>query len=110
MVTVAEGITTDEMVEVVAQLNGRDDVDGILIQLPLPKHVDTKRLLEAVSPDKDVEGFHPVNVGRLQSGQPGLAPSTPAGISENLPPINFSVAWQNAVVGARDRIACKAAA
>ena len=60
----------------------RDEIDGILIQLPLPAHVDTKRLLEAVDPAKDVDGFHPVNVGRLQSGQPALAPCTPAGIIE----------------------------
>ena len=58
-------ITTDEMLALVAGLNAREDIDGILIQLPLPKHVDTKRLLEAVSPDKDVDGFHPVNAGRF---------------------------------------------
>ena len=84
MLTPPERITTDEMLALVAELNAREDIDGILIQLPLPKHVDTKRLLEAVSPDKDVDGFHPVNVGRLQSGQPGLAPCTPAGIMEIL--------------------------
>ena len=72
------------MLALVAELNAREDIDGILIQLPLPTHVDTKRLLEAVTPEKDVDGFHPVNVGRLQSGQPGLAPCTPAGIMEIL--------------------------
>ena len=72
MLTPPETMTTDEMLALVAELNAREDIDGILIQLPLPKHVDTKRLLEAVSPEKDVDGFHPVNVGRLQSGQPGL--------------------------------------
>jgi len=73
MLTPPETITTEEVLALVAELNEREDIDGILIQLPLPKHVDTKRLLEAVSPEKDVDGFHPVNVGRLQSGQPGLA-------------------------------------
>src|ERR1700723_4758879 len=68
MLTPPDSITTNEMLALVAELNGRDDIDGILIQLPLPKHVDTKRLLEAGSPDKDVDGFHPVNVGRLQRG------------------------------------------
>src|ERR1700735_5851631 len=74
MITPPETVTTEEMLALVADLNAREDIDGILIQLPLPKHVDTRRLLEAVSPDKDVDGFHSVNVGRLQSGQPGLAP------------------------------------
>jgi methylenetetrahydrofolate dehydrogenase (NADP+)/methenyltetrahydrofolate cyclohydrolase len=78
MLTPPESITTDEMLALVADLNARDDIDGILIQLPLPKHVDTRRLLAAVSPDKDVDGFHPINAGRLQSGQPGLSPCTPA--------------------------------
>src|ERR1700733_7037724 len=82
LLTPTESITTSEMLALVDQLNKREDIDGILIQLPLPKHVDTKWLLESVAPDKDVDGFHPVNVGRLQSGQPGLAPCTPAGIME----------------------------
>jgi methylenetetrahydrofolate dehydrogenase (NADP+)/methenyltetrahydrofolate cyclohydrolase len=110
MLTPPETITTDEMLELVAGLNAREDVDGILIQLPLPKHVDTKRLLEAVSPDKDVDGFHPVNVGRLQSGQPGLAPCTPAGIMEILRRSGLPVAGQNAVVVGRSDIVGKPAA
>src|SRR6202158_3986155 len=84
MLTPPKSVTTREMLALVAELNARDDIDGILIQLPLPKHVNTKRLLEAVSPDKDVDGFHPVNVGRLQSGQPGVGPCTPVGIMEIL--------------------------
>ena len=110
MLTPPESITTAEMLALVAELNARDDIDGILIQLPLPKHVDTKRLLEAVSPDKDVDGFHPVNVGRLQSGQPGLAPCTPAGIMEILRRSNLPVAGQNAVVVGRSDIVGKPAA
>lgn len=110
MLTPPETITTGEMLELVAGLNEREDVDGILIQLPLPKHVDTKRLLEAVAPDKDVDGFHPVNVGRLQSGQPGLAPCTPAGIMEILRRSGLPVAGQNAVVVGRSDIVGKPAA
>jgi methylenetetrahydrofolate dehydrogenase (NADP+)/methenyltetrahydrofolate cyclohydrolase len=110
MLTPPESITTDEMLGLVAELNAREDIDGILIQLPLPKHVDTKRLLEAVSPDKDVDGFHPVNVGRLQSGQPGLAPCTPAGIIEILKRSNLPIAGQNAVVVGRSDIVGKPAA
>jgi methylenetetrahydrofolate dehydrogenase (NADP+)/methenyltetrahydrofolate cyclohydrolase len=74
MLTPPENVTTEELLAMVAALNARDEIDGILIQLPLPAHVDTKRLLEAVAPEKDVDGFHPVNVGRLVSGQPGLQP------------------------------------
>jgi methylenetetrahydrofolate dehydrogenase (NADP+) / methenyltetrahydrofolate cyclohydrolase len=110
MITPPESITTDEMLALVADLNAREDIDGILIQLPLPKHVDTKRLLEAVSPDKDVDGFHPVNAGRLQSGQPGLAPCTPAGIMEILRRSGLPVAGQNAVVLGRSDIVGKPAA
>ncbi len=110
MLTPPESITTEEMLALVADLNARDDIDGILIQLPLPKHVDTKRLLEAVSPDKDVDGFHPVNAGRLQSGQPGLAPCTPAGIIEILRRSGLPIAGQNAVVVGRSDIVGKPAA
>jgi methylenetetrahydrofolate dehydrogenase (NADP+)/methenyltetrahydrofolate cyclohydrolase len=110
MLTPPESITTDEMLALVAALNAREDIDGILIQLPLPKHVNTKRLLEAVSPDKDVDGFHPMNVGRLQSGQPALAPCTPAGIMEILRRSDLPVAGQNAVIVGRSDIVGKPAA
>jgi len=110
MLTPPDSITTNEMLALVAELNARDDIDGILIQLPLPKHVDTKRLLEAVSPDKDVDGFHPINAGRLQSGQPGLAPCTPAGIMEILRRSGLPIAGQNAVVVGRSDIVGKPAA
>ena len=110
MLTPPESVTTEEMLDLVAELNAREDIDGILIQLPLPKHVDTKRLLEAVSPEKDVDGFHPVNVGRLQSGQPGLRPCTPAGIMEILRRRDLPVAGQNAVVVGRSDIVGKPAA
>jgi methylenetetrahydrofolate dehydrogenase (NADP+) / methenyltetrahydrofolate cyclohydrolase len=107
MLTPPETITTDEMLALVADLNARDDIDGILIQLPLPKHVDTRRLLEAVSPTKDVDGFHPINAGRLQIGEPALAPCTPAGILEILRRSNLPIASQNAVVLGRSDIVGK---
>lgn len=110
MLTPPESVTTEEMLALVADLNAREDIDGILIQLPLPKHVDTKRLLEAVSPDKDVDGFHPVNAGRLQSGQPGLTPCTPAGIIEILRRSGLPISGQNAVVVGRSDIVGKPAA
>jgi methylenetetrahydrofolate dehydrogenase (NADP+)/methenyltetrahydrofolate cyclohydrolase len=107
LITPPESVTTDELLAMVASLNARDEIDGILIQLPLPAHVDTRRLLEAVDPDKDVDGFHPVNVGRLQSGQPGLQPCTPAGVMEMLRRRNLSVTGRNAVVLGRSDIVGK---
>jgi len=107
MLTPPESVTTEELLAMVAELNGRDEIDGILIQLPLPQHVDTKRLLEAVAPEKDVDGFHPVNVGRLQSGQPGLQPCTPAGVMEMLRRRKIDLAGKNAVVIGRSDIVGK---
>ena len=75
LITPPDTVTTEDMLDVVHSLNDRDDIDGILIQLPLPKQVEAKVLLDAVSPDKDVDGFHPVNAGRLQAGRPALAPA-----------------------------------
>jgi len=107
LITPPETVTTEEMLELVAQLNGREDIDGILIQLPLPKQVNAKLLLEAVSPAKDVDGFHPVNVGRLQAGQPALAPCTPAGMIQMLKRSNLPISGQNAVVIGRSDIVGK---
>ncbi len=67
------------LLALIAELNGRADVHGILVQLPLPAHIDATKVLEAIDPGKDVDGFHPVNVGRLSSGAPALAPCTPTG-------------------------------
>jgi methylenetetrahydrofolate dehydrogenase (NADP+)/methenyltetrahydrofolate cyclohydrolase len=102
--------TTEELLALVASLNARDEIDGILIQLPLPAHVDTARLLEAVDPKKDVDGFHPINAGRLLSGFPQdqvLAPCTPAGILEVLHRSNIPVSGQRAVVVGRSNIVGK---
>jgi methylenetetrahydrofolate dehydrogenase (NADP+) / methenyltetrahydrofolate cyclohydrolase len=107
LITPPESITTGEMLSLIAQLNGREDVDGILVQLPLPAHVDTKRLLEAVSPEKDVDGFHPVNVGRLQIGQKALVPCTAEGIVQILKRSKLPIAGQNAVVVGRSDIVGK---
>ncbi|MDR5728964.1 MAG: bifunctional 5,10-methylenetetrahydrofolate dehydrogenase/5,10-methenyltetrahydrofolate cyclohydrolase [Terriglobia bacterium] len=106
-ITPPASVTTEEMLALIATLNAREDVDGILIQLPLPKHVDAKRLLEAISPEKDVDGFHPVNVGRLQSGQPSLIPCTPAGIIQMLKRTGILISGQHAVVVGRSDIVGK---
>jgi methylenetetrahydrofolate dehydrogenase (NADP+)/methenyltetrahydrofolate cyclohydrolase len=103
-------VTTEELLEMVAALNAREEIDGILIQLPLPAHVDTTRVLEAVAPMKDVDGFHPVNAGRLLNGTPlerMLAPCTPAGILEMLRRGGIPVRGRRAVVVGRSNIVGK---
>lgn len=110
LITPPDTVTTQELLAIVAQLNAREDIDGILIQTPLPKQVDKKLLDEAVLPEKDVDGFHPINVGRLQSGQPALAPCTPAGVIEILKRSHLPIAGQHAVVLGRSDIVGKPAA
>jgi methylenetetrahydrofolate dehydrogenase (NADP+) / methenyltetrahydrofolate cyclohydrolase len=99
--------TTEDLLKLVDELNRDYRVDGILIQLPLPKHVDTKRVLEAVDPAKDVDGFHPINLGRLVSGRPGLVACTPAGCMEILRRNNIPIEGANAVVLGRSDIVGK---
>jgi methylenetetrahydrofolate dehydrogenase (NADP+)/methenyltetrahydrofolate cyclohydrolase len=110
LITPPETVTTEEMLDLVAALNDRDAIDGILIQLPLPRQVDAKALLDAVSPAKDVDGFHPVNAGKLQAGRPALAPCTPAGVIEILRRSGIEIAGQRAVVVGRSDIVGKPAA
>ncbi len=110
LITPPETVTTEEMLDLVAALNDRDEVDGILIQLPLPKQVDAKALLDAVSPAKDVDGFHPINAGKLQAGRPALAPCTPAGVIEILRRSRIPMSGQRAVVVGRSDIVGKPAA
>ena len=100
-------VTTADLLAIVDKLNARDDIDGILIQLPLPPQVDSKRLLDAIDPAKDVDGFHPVNSGRLLAGRPALAPCTPAGVIEILKRSNLPIAGQHAVVVGRSDIVGK---
>ena len=100
-------ITTEELVATVEELNRRDDIDGILVQLPLPPQVDAKRVLETVSPEKDVDGFHPVSLGRLVTGRPGLVACTPAGCMEILRRSGVRAEGANAVVIGRSDIVGK---
>ena len=99
--------TTDELLQLVDSLNHNDAIDGILVQLPLPPQVDTKRILMAVDPAKDVDGFHPVNVGNLVAGRPGFVPCTPAGILEILKRSNIPIRGARAVVIGRSDIVGK---
>ena len=105
--TPPESVSTDSLLKLVSELNERDEIDGILVQLPLPPQVDSKRVLMAVDPRKDVDGFHPVNVGLLSTQRPGLVPCTPAGIIEILKRSNIPIAGQEAVIVGRSDIVGK---
>jgi methylenetetrahydrofolate dehydrogenase (NADP+) / methenyltetrahydrofolate cyclohydrolase len=108
--TPPETATTAELLALVKDLNRRDEIDGILVQLPLPPQVDSKQVLMAVDPAKDVDGFHPVNVGFLSTQRPGLVPCTPAGVIEILHRSQIPIAGQEAVVVGRSDIVGKPAA
>lgn len=103
----AETVSTEKLLELIAELNRRDEIDGVLVQLPLPAQVDSKKVLLAVDPAKDVDGFHPMNVGFLSTQRPGLVPCTPAGIMEILKRSHIPVAGQEAVVVGRSDIVGK---
>jgi methylenetetrahydrofolate dehydrogenase (NADP+)/methenyltetrahydrofolate cyclohydrolase len=105
--TPAESVTTDDLLALIADLNRRDEIDGILVQLPLPAHVDAKKVLLAVDPAKDVDGFHPMNVGYLSTQRPGLVPCTPAGVMEILKRSGIAVPGAEAVVVGRSDIVGK---
>lgn len=105
--TPADSVSTDELLRLIEELNQRDEIDGILVQLPLPSQVDPKKVLLAVDPAKDVDGFHPMNVGLLSTQRPGLVPCTPAGIMEVLKRSGIPVAGQEAVVIGRSDIVGK---
>jgi len=105
--TPPETVSTEELLELIADLNRREEIDGILVQLPLPPQVDAKKVLLAVDPAKDVDGFHPMNVGFLSTQRPGLVPCTPAGIMEILRRSQIPIAGQEAVVVGRSDIVGK---
>jgi len=105
--TPPETATTAELLALVDELNRRDEIDGILVQLPLPPQVDSKKVLMAVDSAKDVDGFHPVNVGFLSTQRPGLVPCTPSGVIEILKRSDIPIAGQEAVVVGRSDIVGK---
>ncbi|MBE3021573.1 bifunctional methylenetetrahydrofolate dehydrogenase/methenyltetrahydrofolate cyclohydrolase FolD [Campylobacter sp. RM13119] len=102
-----QSTSQSELLALINVLNLDDSVDGILVQLPLPKHIDTNSVLEAIRPEKDVDGFHAINVGKLVSGLDGFAPCTPFGIMRILKEYNIDVAGLNAVVIGRSNIVGK---
>ena len=93
-----------ELLDLIRSLNEREDVDGILVQLPLPAEIEESAIIEAIDPEKDVDGFHPINIGRLSMGRPTFAPCTPAGIVELLVRSNIPIAGSNACVVGRSQI------
>lgn len=104
---IPEETTEKELLELVYSLNDREDVDGILVQLPLPAHINEDKVIQAISPDKDVDGFHPQSVGALSIGQPGFVSCTPAGIMELLKRYNIQIDGKECVVIGRSNIVGK---
>ena len=99
-----ESTNTGDLLELIQSLNARDDVDGILTQLPLPRGIDETAIIEAIDPAKDVDGFHPVNAGRLAMGRPVFVPCTPAGVIELLDDSGIEIRGTNACVVGRSQI------
>ena len=102
-----ETTTQEELLRLVEKLNEREDVDGILVQLPLPKHINENEILEKINPAKDVDGFHAINVGKLSQGIPALVPCTPAGVIEILKFYQIPISGKHAVVIGRSNIVGK---
>jgi len=107
LLTPPDSITTEQLLALVDQLNAREEVDGILVQLPLPKPVDSKQILLAISPEKDVDGFHPYNVGCLVAALPAPRACTPAGILQLLKRYEIPIAGKRAVIVGRSDIVGK---
>lgn len=105
--TPPSSITTPELLSIIDDLNRREDIDGILVQVPLPPQIDSRRVLEAIIPEKDADGFHPVNVGHLVANRPGSRACTPAGIMEMLRRYGIPVVGRKAVVIGRSDIVGK---
>ena len=106
-VKLSKHITQDELLEIIDKYNNDSLVNGILVQLPLPKHIDEQVILEAISPVKDVDGFHPLNVGKLNIGQKQMIPSTPAGIMELLKANHIELEGKHVVIVGRSNIVGK---
>ena len=104
LVELPESIDQEVLKNEVKKLNENPEIDGFIVQLPLPKHIDSQKILECVSPEKDVDGFHPINAGKLSLGLPGFAPATPAGIMELLKRYEIETEGKHAVILGRSAI------
>ena len=102
-----EGTREEELLGIIRELNGREDVNGILVQLPLPAHINEDRVLLSIAPEKDVDGFHPVSVGNLSIGRPGFLSCTPAGVIQLLKRSGISIEGKECVVLGRSNIVGK---
>ena len=102
-----EETTEEKLLELIREMNDRTDVNGILVQLPLPKHIDEEKVLDAISPLKDVDGFHPENVGKLVIGEPGFVSCTPAGIIQLLKRSGIKMEGKHCVIIGRSNIVGK---
>ncbi|MEG0276072.1 MAG: bifunctional methylenetetrahydrofolate dehydrogenase/methenyltetrahydrofolate cyclohydrolase FolD [Coprobacillus sp.] len=107
MICLEESIKEEVLIDIVTQLNNDDSVDGILVQLPLPKHIDENKILDLILPEKDVDGFHPNNVAKLMLGQDGLVPCTPKGMMVLLDEIDYDLTGKEVVVVGRSNIVGK---
>lgn len=106
-ITLPEETTEEEILKIIDELNNDPEIDGILVQLPLPKHFDPDKVILSISPDKDVDGFHPVNAGRLLTGQDGFFPCTPLAVMELIKSAGVDVSGKEAVVVGRSNIVGK---
>jgi methylenetetrahydrofolate dehydrogenase (NADP+)/methenyltetrahydrofolate cyclohydrolase len=104
LVRYEDDVTEDELLAKVAELNADEDIDGIIVQLPLPKHIDPEKVTERIDPKKDVDGFHPVNLGRMQRNLPSFIPATPYGITLMLKEYGIDTAGKHCVVVGRSNI------
>jgi methylenetetrahydrofolate dehydrogenase (NADP+)/methenyltetrahydrofolate cyclohydrolase len=102
-----ESVTEEELLQIVKDYNDNADIHGILVQLPLPDHISDKKVIETISPDKDVDGFHPINIGRMMTGQEAFLPCTPYGIIKMLEYVGVSIEGKHAVVLGRSNIVGK---
>ncbi|MFB5250057.1 bifunctional methylenetetrahydrofolate dehydrogenase/methenyltetrahydrofolate cyclohydrolase FolD [Bacillus cereus] len=102
-----ETITEERLLAEIDRLNGNDRINGILVQLPLPKHIEEKAIIERISPEKDVDGFHPISVGRMMTGQDTFLPCTPHGILELVKETNLDISGKHVVVIGRSNIVGK---
>lgn len=102
-----DDVTEERLLEEIKRLNDDSDVDGFIVQLPLPRHIDEQNIIRAIDPSKDVDGFHPINVGRMSVGLPGFLPATPAGIMELLKRYGVKTRGKHAVVLGRSNIVGK---
>ena len=102
-------LSQEELIENINELNQDDSIHGILVQLPLPAHINEKAIIEAISPEKDVDGFHPINIGRMMTGQSAFLPCTPYGVMVMLQHINYNLEGKHVVVVGRSNIVGKPA-